>query len=284
MRELINNTFTYLVLVLAATIGQILILLGPGLLLTFVISMLARSVQKLSYRCMGRSMYLGLFGWLGTSVHELGHAVFHLIFGHQIVEMKLFSPNTETNTLGYVLSRYRRDSLYQRIGIFFIGIGPILFGTLVIYLAYILLVQPEIAYESHTFSGYYNTFGDQPTIASFATDVSQSSIAILATLFHASNLLNWKFYLFIYLTFAIGSSIHLSPSDIEGALSGFTTLVSFLFLFNLGTLWLGDFANAYAVYISQFYGFFYAIMIFVVVLNMLVAVLLYTVNGLTRAT
>jgi len=279
---LIGNAITYLVKVLVATTGQIFILLGPCLLLTFLMSMIAGSVQRLACRCMAVPVYLGLFGWLGTSVHELGHAVFHLIFGHQIIAMKLFDPNPRTGTLGYVVSLYRRNNLYHRIGIFFAGIGPILFGTLVIYVSYLLLMQPDIAY-AQTVGNRVEMIGNQSLqIEAFVADVKQSTLAILASLFNPANLLSWKFYLFMYLTFAVGSSIQLSGPDIEGAISGFTTLVTILLLFNLGTLWLGNFASDSFLYISRFYGFFYAIMIFVLVLNVLAATILYTIVGLTR--
>jgi hypothetical protein len=281
LESLVGNVAGYLVLVVVATAGQIIILLGPCLLLTFLMSMIAGAVQRLACRCMGVPVYLGLFGWLGTAVHELGHAVFHLLFGHRIVEIKLFDPDPRTGTLGYVKSLYKRHSPYQRIGIFFAGIGPILFGTLVIYVSYLFLVQPDIVY-AQTVGGGAGFDTSRPQLEAFISGVSRSSLAILGSLFDPANLLNWKFYLFVYIAFAVGSSIQLSGPDIEGAISGFSTLVVFLLLFNLGTIWLGNFASSYFLYFSQFYGFFYAIMIFVLVLNLLVATLLYTVIGLIR--
>jgi len=48
-----------------------------------------------------------------------------------------------------------------------------------------------------------------------------SSVSLLREVFSWHNLAAWQFYVFIYLAFAIGSSITLSPPDIKGALKGF---------------------------------------------------------------
>src|SRR6185437_12024785 len=69
----------------------------------------------------------------GVAIHELGHAFFCLIFRHKIVKMKLFSPQSD-GTLGYVQHSYNPASTYQKFGNFFIGTGPIWFGTLLVYL------------------------------------------------------------------------------------------------------------------------------------------------------
>ena len=54
--------------------------------------------------------------------------------------MKLFDPDPETGTLGYVQHTYESSSLYQMAGNFFIGIGPILLGSALIYLFLYLLL------------------------------------------------------------------------------------------------------------------------------------------------
>ena len=47
--------------------------------------------------------------------------------------MQLFRPGRD-GTLGYVEHAYNRRSLYQSVGNFFIGTGPIWFGSALVYL------------------------------------------------------------------------------------------------------------------------------------------------------
>jgi hypothetical protein len=55
---------------------------------------------------------------------------------------------------------------------------------------------------------------------------------------------------------------------------GFAVLAGCFFVFNLATCWMGDFATAGFMYVSRFYGFFYAIMVFAIALNGAAAVIL----------
>ena len=66
---------------------------------------------------------------------------FAYYFKHKINDIKLF--NTKSDTIGYVLHSYDSRSWYQQMGNFFIGVGPIIIGTLIVYLLFILLA-PEL--------------------------------------------------------------------------------------------------------------------------------------------
>ena len=99
--------------------------------------------------------------------------------------------------------------------------------------------------------------------------------AILAFIFSPAHFVDWRFYLFLYLTFAIGSSIHLSDSDIKAATAGFVALVILVIVFNLATLWQADVAVGSFSLLSQSYAFFYAILLLTLALNLLAALLLF---------
>jgi hypothetical protein len=133
--SLVDSLVSYAVKVVAATVSQILILLGPGIILALMMNSLSGYIKKRVYWKMGSSKYLAVFGWLGTVVHELGHFVACKIFGHRVLEVKWFDPDAHGGSLGYVRHNWDRDDIYQGIGNFFIGIGPILLGSLVIYYA-----------------------------------------------------------------------------------------------------------------------------------------------------
>lgn len=282
MNNVINDTVNYLFRAIFATCGQLFILLGPGLFLAFVMNAIAVSVRRLAYQSLGRSIYLGLFGWLGTSVHELGHAIFGLIFGHQIVAMQLFTPHSGTNTLGYVRVRYNPRNMYHQVGKLFVGIGPILFGTGVIYCAFLLLLAPD-SLQSLGGSGVaVDSSSAMQNVGAILQNTIELALSILRSLFDPVNLLDWRFYVFVYIAFAVGSSITLSDSDIEGASSGFFMVIVVTFFFNLSTLWLGNFADDFSLYLSRLYGFFYAMMLFVIVLNLLLVTVLGLVVALAR--
>jgi hypothetical protein len=265
MDELITNAPQYLLQAFLVTFGQLFVLLGPGLPLVFCLHLLSRSVLRLGQQSMGQATYWFLFGWLGALVHETAHALFALLFGHTIVRI---APTR------YVQTRYSRHNVYQQVGKFFIGIAPILFGTLIIYCAFYLLVTPD-AFERVEYVGFYNSF-DSPVerLGAVIEQTALVSSAILSDLLWPGNLLNWKFYLFLYIAFAVSSMFTLSSLDIESALSGFSALVMAVFVFNIATLWLGTFGDALSLFISRFYGFFFAVMVFAVVLNLLVAAIL----------
>jgi hypothetical protein len=277
VESIVQHVVNYLVQVTMASIAQLLVLLGPCVLLCIGMSVIASWVRNLACQCFGLHTYLALFGWLGTSIHELGHVVFLLLFRHRIVELKLFAPDAKSGTLGYVRSRYDPRNLYQRIGIFFVGIGPILFGSFVIYLLYWWLVGSQ----QHVVLSLENTGASlSATLSAFGQQLFEIVKTILASLFRFENLTDWRFYLFAYITFAIGTSISLSSSDIEGAITGFVTLTIALFVFNVATIWIGDFAGSYLLAVSQFFGFFYALVVCLILMNLLVGSLLYLLTRL----
>ncbi|MGM0650191.1 MAG: hypothetical protein ACQES1_06750, partial [Bacteroidota bacterium] len=69
-----SNILNYLLDAVTATLLQVLMLFGPLLVLAFLMHQVSRQVEKHSIRLMGLRGYLYAFGWLGTAVHETGHA------------------------------------------------------------------------------------------------------------------------------------------------------------------------------------------------------------------
>ena len=112
--------------------AALLFLVGvlPWIVIAFIMQLLSNLIRKSLAKIFGIQGYIYLT-CPGVMVHEIGHALFCVIFRHKIVEMKLFSPE-EDGTLGYVNHSYNPNSFYQRIGNFFIGTGPIWFGIVVL--------------------------------------------------------------------------------------------------------------------------------------------------------
>jgi hypothetical protein len=256
-----------------STFSQLVILLGPCLLLAFVMHLLAGFIAARACRLIGRNAFLLIFGCFGTIVHEGGHAIFCLLFGHRITAIKWFDFSCGDGTLGYVRHSYGRNSFYQRSGNFFIGIGPILLGTVVIYFASRYLLEPELfASIRHNADSAMSV--SEHSIIAIAGSVGHNCLAIVSAIFTAKNLADWKFYLFLYLTLSVGSSITLSPQDIRGASSGFITLAGLLLVFNVVTSWLGIMPESLFRGLSSSYSMFYVGMLLAILLNALVGSLL----------
>ena len=151
--------FDFIFNALKITFSQIVTLLGLFFTFGFALHFLEKMTSTLMMKTFGwKSVYWT--GWIGTSVHECGHALFCLLFGHSIDEMVLFDPDPATGTLGYVIHSHQ-GKIYQRVGMFFIGAGPLILGPLVIYLAMRLLVPNSgeiislIDISSYNFSLYF---------------------------------------------------------------------------------------------------------------------------------
>jgi len=93
MEEFILDIFTYLLLVLKTTALQLFFLLGPFFILVLIMNFISGISESLGYSLFGKRIYIYGFAWLGTALHELGHAIFAVIFGHKITQITLFSPN-----------------------------------------------------------------------------------------------------------------------------------------------------------------------------------------------
>ena len=252
------------------TIFQLALLLGPGILLGFLMNLISRRMEKSFIKLIGTKFYIWGFAGIGTIVHELGHAIMCVIFCHRIRDISLFNPTAKGGKVGYVSHSYSRGNPYQLIGNFFIGIGPIISGTLVIYGATSLLLDYSFFgfFDSISFSGI-DLFSSQNLLI----EIFDKSWSFTKRFFQISFLTDWKFYLFLYIALSVGSNITLSPPDVKGAWSGFLATIIFLFLFNL--LALHQDINLSWInlrYISSYTTVFYSIMIFALVLNLVLMI------------
>jgi hypothetical protein len=265
---------SYLWQTLSATLILFLVLLGPGLVLALILHFATMFVQGRAVSILGRGGYLGLFGWLGTIIHELGHAIFCVIFGHKITKLKLFHPDPASGTLGYVKHSYKRNNIYHLVGNFFIGIGPILLGTVVIFLFSYWLLNINVLNLGLSFSQPGYQLNSWETLKEVGLSFGQAFKQLLEGIFSPQHLASWQFYVYIYLVFAVGSSITLSPSDIKTALSGLGVIAGLIFVFNLATVWAGAFSlNIIAGSLSGYF-FFYALIFLILLINIAAILLL----------
>ena len=122
--------------VIIATITQMLILFGPLLAVGFLIAFFEKMSNKMLMKVFSFKAVIYSTGWLGTPIHETGHAIFCLLFGHKIHEFVPFKPERDESG-GYVLGYVKhscKGSIYNNIGYLFIGTGPIILGSIIIAL------------------------------------------------------------------------------------------------------------------------------------------------------
>jgi hypothetical protein len=200
-----------------STFHQLFFIGGPWLAGCVVLHCLSRALCRVTCFIIGRRAYIWTFGWFGTAVHELGHAVFCLFFRHRIRKIKLFTLDPKAEYQGVVAHRYSRLSPYQCIGNFFIMLGPIIFGALVIFWAACYLFP-----ESDTMISEYASTSAWQFVSTFA-----------AHIFKPENLCLWQFWVFLYILLSIATSIALSPEDLKAGKSGFFVLIALLFVVNL---------------------------------------------------
>ncbi len=298
--ETLNAILQYLAIAGATTLKQLAWLFGLLFIFGFLLYLLARFTRTSYVKTIGSRFDIVFTGWIGTPVHELGHAIFCILFRHKIVEIKLFAPNSEDGTLGYVKHSYDTSSIYQKVGNFFIGIGPILFGTIVLYaLLYFLVPNSETIFnyirtQSQTLAG--STHGEFNGVP---VTLWETSKHIFASLFSASNFSDYRFWIFLYASICVASHMELSPPDIKGAWKGLLILV-LVFLFinliiigtetlgyhqHLGKWWQYIKLESYTSAIDNFVGISGALFVFASIvsgINFLFSYILLTIINLVR--
>ena len=271
-----HEAFNYSLAALKLTGTQLLVLLGPLILLSIIMHFVSRGVEKNSIELLGRRTYLILFGCIGISVHEIGHAIFAVIFGHRINKIRLFTINTEDGTMGYVDHSFNPKNIYHQIGNFFIGIGPILLGSFLLFLISLLVFDINIfKFNLLTFNEL--DFASLNSIKISFISVWESLVNYLISIWSAEKSTCWKVTLLAYALFSIGSSMTLSKSDVLSAWKGFLIIILLFFIFNLSTLWIGNFTESlinktgtvvlafcFIMLLSAFINLFFLILILIV--------------------
>ncbi len=272
----------YLLDVLVRTLLQLLLLAGPPLLLGLAMHALAGFVESRTVALVGRRVYLALFGWLGTAVHETGHAMFCPLFGHRVTAFRPFSPDPRTGVLGYVEHEWNRRSVWGHLGNFFIGVGPVILGTLLLYIASLVLLGTDALGRVPQVSVGEGSQASFATVWSLVASTLGNVMAALAGVFRLDNLGRWQFWVFLYLAFAIGTAIRLSPADLKGAASGFLVVVAALLLFNLVTAWIANLADPLLRVLAPISGVFLGVMAFSLTFSLVFALPVWGLSKLAR--
>lgn len=280
MDALIAATLDFLLYVGASSLYHILILFGPGLVLGFLLNRVSAIVEVSANKLLG-VLYFWVFESFGTTVHEVGHAIFSLIFFRKVSNFKPFIPDRSSRVRGEMSSKPDPRNLYKSIGNFFIGVGPIIFGTVLIYLAGRFFLGSEIfsPLSKIDFDAALLSSADALTV--FLQNAADQIIAILKSIFAADNLRNWRFYAFLYIAFSVGSTMTLSPYDLCSVRASFALLAAVIFALNFGAAALGVFVDGWFLRISSLYAGFYAMMAFALIIVSVFALIFGALRFLT---
>ena len=196
----------------------------------YVFGLIVGALCRIFYSGAGRAGHgvCVATGLIGTPIHELGHAFFCVVFRHKIVEMSLFQPNDEDGVLGYVNHAYNPKNIYHQVGNFFIGIGPILFGSAAL-LALMYALIPEV---------FASVTGDLFAWQTSFDSVKEAFLGSFDAIFAKENFSSGKFWLFLVLACLITLHMTLSPADVKGSVVGTVYILVLLFVMNFALYYL----------------------------------------------
>ena len=247
----------------------------------FLFGLLIHFISQLTFKSLERSFGSKgtyLVAWLGTPIHELGHALFCVIFMHKIVEIEFFKPDPLTGTLGYVYHKWNRSNPWQVLGNFFIGIGPVILGCVVLFATFYFLIPNSYQVWDYIIARVKEIDGSY-SVGSYFEILGGSSFAMTKLIFTISNLTSWSFWIFCYLSICVASNIRLSLSDIKGTLSGFGYVILPFLLINFLGLITGFGSEKFFPFTAASFGMVYSLFILGLVMSLIGLALVYLVSA-----
>ncbi len=216
--------------VLQLTLFETLCVTGALILTGMILGMIEQRANFYAQSVFGMKGIMAT-AWIGTPIHESGHLLMCYLFKHKVSEFKLFTLRPQDGVLGYVNHSWNSKSLYQNIGNFFIGMGPIFSGTSALIFGMYLFLPDSFA----TFSNYLALDAGQPDSQTLA-NIFALTAQLFKSIFSAENLTSASFWIYFALAIAISSHIALSKADLKGAAKGLITIFFFILLVNVVAL------------------------------------------------
>ena len=262
----IQNILDFLQLLAITTLYQMISLLGLLFVVGLILYFLARFTRNVFASVSARKLDVFITGWIGTPVHELSHAVFCLVFGHRITDIKLFRPNAHDGSLGYVTHTYNSKNFYQRVGNLFIGAGPVILGALIIYgLMYLLL--PNSASIMKASNGLQ--IAHVRELGIYWQSILLTGQTMLEQLFSPENFTQISFWIFLYISASIASHMELSPADLKSMMKGLMALKLLLLLVNTIALLINQDISTYIFKAGSYFGMLFGIYLYAILISLL---------------
>ena len=187
----------------------VLYTLGVIVVCGFAVEICYRLCFALMGQRAGRLFWFAT-SWLGTPVHEAGHALMCLLFGHRIEKIRLIP----TRAGGAMVEHsYNNRNVYATLGNLFIAIGPVFTGLGVILLTLYLIYPVSL-------QGYFSSLE-----ALLASDASERNIFVgiwqfIGGLWSEGTRALWARILAGIVLFSMALHVRLSTADVRGMLRG----------------------------------------------------------------
>lgn len=248
---------SFLSQVAQVTFIQIVYLFGVFFIFGFLLSRIQAATLKNYIRSVGWRGVLWT-AWLGTPVHEYSHALIAILFRHKINDVVLFSPDASTGELGHVAHSYNQKSFYQSLGNFFIGAAPLILGPIILVILLYILVP-----------GGRELFSQIPGTFNSLSAVAEGIKSFFFSLFSSANLSNWRFWIFLYISFCIASHLAPSKADLKGVWRGWLLIVVCLFIANCVARLVNSDITSYIISFSHFLAGMIAVYIYTLFISLL---------------
>jgi len=275
-----SDNMTILVFIkdlLIATFGQLAALFAG----VFIFGLLIHIVSQLTFKSLQKALGMKgvyLVAWLGTPIHEIGHALFCIVFLHKIETIKLFEPDPVTGTLGYVSHTWNKKNPWHVLGNFFIGVGPVLLGCGALFALFYFLIPESsevwdsiVANSNQIENGYY--------INDYFNVIKESSLSMSRAIFTFENVVHWRFWVFLYLAVCVSSNVRLSWDDLKLTLRGLGCVVLPFLLVNLIAMLAGSSSEEFFPFTASSLGIVYSLFILALVLAVIGFVLTYLLTA-----
>ena len=201
----------YLVYYLTLVLCPLIALVLCGLVTAFC----RRGVNSLIGRSLGFNA-VGVTSIIGTPVHEFGHAAMCVLFGHKIEKVVWLSLRKDASELGSVSHSYNKRNKYQRLGLIFIGLGPIFSG-----LAFILIVL-RLCFPQ-TLKQYFAVAATASL--SNVPNTLVDSVKIMGDIFSVNSTPVWAWIIGLVLIAFVCLHLELSTADIKNSMVGVPVLL-----------------------------------------------------------
>jgi len=261
--------------VIIATITQMLILFGPLLAVGFLIAFFEKMSNKMLMKVFSFKAVIYSTGWLGTPIHETGHAIFCLLFGHKIHEFVPFKPERDESG-GYVLGYVKhscKGSIYNNIGYLFIGTGPIILGSIIIA----LLIRFLLPGGSGFFTGLNTSASSMSLSLNGYFEMLIDTVELtLRTIFWKSGwstYSTWQFWVFFVVASCISLHMSLSPPDLKSAWKGAAVFALILLIVNIVLVAIKQ--TEYMNHVSAYLMFAAGILFVGVILSFITMILIF---------
>ncbi|MCC0638590.1 MULTISPECIES: hypothetical protein [unclassified Clostridioides] len=251
----------HIVEIFKISIINIFCFIGIFIVFGLIFSIIENLNNKYIFLSFGKTGVI-VTGAIGTFVHELSHLIMCLIFMHKINSVKFFRPIESKNdgVLGYVNHSYKKDNIYQSIGNFFIGIAPIIGGTMIIILLFrILLPDSYIKIIQSIDLRLYVSMINNFNIAGFTQIILDDIFNFVKIILLTPDIYSLRYFIFMFLMYSISTHMSLSSADLKSSLKGLSFIVIIIFaisliiyLFGLNSLNISNLIVKYNIFISFF--------------------------------